>query len=154
MTSLRGLVGRPVRIGGRPSGAVEDVVLRLDLSTALGAIVGDGEGGRSFLPWAAARADGDGLSVSTATAMLGEVELDYYLASGIPLARVTGLPVEDAAGVANAVADVLVTERGQTWGLKVEAAGRSRIVRLGQARVPAAAGGGPNGLSIDLRAAA
>jgi hypothetical protein len=152
VTSLQQLVGRPVLIGGRHSGAVVDVVLRLDLSTALGAIVEDGASCRSFLPWGAARADADGLSAGTATAMLGEVELDYYLSSGIPLARVTGLPVEDAAGVANAVADVLVTEQGQTWALELHGAGHSRIVRLDEARVERVAGR-PEQLSIDLRAA-
>ena len=153
MTSLRGLVGRPVRIGGRCSGAIADVVLRLDLSTALGAIVEGGAGGRAFLPWGAARADADGLSASTATAMLGEVELEYYLASGISLARVTGLPVQDAAGVANAVADVLVTAQGRTWGLELLAPEGSRIVRLDEARVQRVAGR-PGQLSIDLRDAA
>jgi hypothetical protein len=147
--SLRRLVGLPVRVGGHRAGAVGDVVLDDALGAAIGAVVESGDGSLAFLPWASTVADGAGLAASTPTAMLGRVELDYYLERGVPLATVRTLAVEDAAGRRSSVADVLVTGDGRTWALELRRGGRVQVVPFGEATLDRDAGR----LSLRRRAA-
>jgi hypothetical protein len=147
--SLRRLVGLPVRVGGVRAGAVGDVVLDGVLGAAIGTVVDGDDGSLAFLPWASAVADGAGLTASTPTAMLGRVELDYYLERGVPLATLRALAVEDAAGRRSSVADVLVRGDGRTWALELRRGGRVLVVPFGEATLDRGAGR----LSLRRRAA-
>ena len=85
---IRRLLGLPVRVGPLRVGIVEDVVVGADLDVVLGFVVATAAR-TCFLPWAAGTPGTDGIDAASAAAILGDVELAYYLARGV---RVTSLP--------------------------------------------------------------
>lgn len=137
MRPAGGLVGLPVRVAGLRSGSVEEVVLGADLSVVLGFVVETRAERRCFLPWVASSLDGDTLVASSGIAMLGEVELAYYLESGVGLSLVRGVTVAAADDV---VADVLVGDDGRVRALEVACTAGTRTVPLDETRVRWSAG--------------
>ncbi len=131
-----GLLGAPVRVAGLRSGSVEDVVLGADLSVVLGVVVETRAGERRFLPWVAARLEGDALVASSPLALLGGVELAYYLESGVGLRRLDAVRLAAAGQPAGAVSDVLLDPSGRVHALVVaRAAGVAERVPIGDTLV-------------------
>jgi len=113
------LLGAPVRVAGLRSGSVEEVVLGADLSVVLGVVVATRAAQRCFLPWVAARLDDGALVASSPLALLGDVELAYYLESGVGLGRLGTVRVAWSGKPAGAVSDVLLDPGGRVHALVV-----------------------------------
>jgi sporulation protein YlmC with PRC-barrel domain len=135
--TARSLIGASVRARDVVVGTVDDVVLGADLSVVLGFVVETRNERRCFLPWVAAQVDVEAARVSTesAVALLGDVELLYYLDSGVRAARLTGLAVDDPDGGTSLVTDVLLDEDGSVRGIALTAGGGTRIVSLDDTRI-------------------
>ena len=86
--SARALLGADVVLGRVRLGRVNDVVLGADLGVVLGLQVETAAGRSCFLPWAGAVPANGCVFVASATLLLGRVELEYYLASGIRLSEI------------------------------------------------------------------
>jgi sporulation protein YlmC with PRC-barrel domain len=135
--TARSLIGASVRARDVVVGTVDDVVLGADLSVVLGFVVETRNERRCFLPWVAAQVDVDATRVSTesAVALLGDVELLYYLESGVRIARLTGLAVDDPHGGTSLVTDVHLDDEGSVTGIALTAGGGTRIVSLDDTRI-------------------
>jgi hypothetical protein len=137
VSTIRSLVGRPVRVGALDIGIVDDVVLGADLAIVLGVVVETKAARHCFLPWVAlhTRTDGAVEAVTTAT-VLGEVELEYYLRSGTRLSRVLGLMLDDPQnGGGGVIGDVAIAPGGRVEGFVVSTGRRKRSVALADTRV-------------------
>jgi hypothetical protein len=133
--SAGALLGRHVTLGQQGGGArVTDVVLGADLGVALGLVL-EHDGRRCFVPWGALSLAGDTASSTLAT-LLGEVELAFYLESGVTLTRLRGARVAVEGGEAGAVEDVLIDlPSGRVSSLVVAGAGGVQDVDPGRATV-------------------
>ncbi len=143
-----GLVGSQVVLGRIRLGVVRDTLLGADLGVVLGLVVETEAGKHCFLPWAGAAVSDGAVAVAAPSLLLGEVELDYYLGSGIRLLDLVdgGVELDAPAGV---VRDVTVRRDGSIAELVVETrSGRRRTVAVGDVRVRWSAGQVP-----ELRAA-
>jgi hypothetical protein len=116
---LRHLIGMPVRIGDVDVGRISDVLLNRSLGHVLGFAV-EGRGAhRHFLPWVAARLDGDHVATLSIFGLLSTSELAFYVDNG---ARLT----EELRGF---VEDILVDRDGDVVSLVSAAAPRRPRVR-------------------------
>lgn len=134
------LAGSQVVLGRIRLGFVRDILLGADLGVVLGLVVETEAGRRCFLPWAGAHVADGRVDVASPSLLLGEVELDYYLSSGIRLLELTDADIEldEPRGV---VRDVTVNRDGRVAELVVETrGGRKRKVRVGDVRVRWSAG--------------
>jgi hypothetical protein len=115
-------------------GSVADVVLGADLGVVLGLQV-DTDAGRScFLPWAGAQPGNGCVLVSLPTLLLGELELDYYVASGIRLHDILDAHITENGR--EVVRDITLNRDGSTADLIVaNGARRPQAVSVGDLRV-------------------
>ncbi|HET8743198.1 MAG TPA: PRC-barrel domain-containing protein [Gaiella sp.] len=102
---LSALVGLPVRIGDVEVGRIADVILNRSFGHALGFVVRGRGAHRHFLPWVAARVDGDHVATLSIFALLSTSELAFYLDHGAPLSGELPGRVEDV--LVDADGDVL-----------------------------------------------
>jgi hypothetical protein len=138
--SAAGLIGSAVVLGRIRQGVVRDTLLGADLGVVLGFVVETPMGRRCFLPWAGAQLVDGIVRVATPSLLLGEVELDYYVGSGVRLLDLTEGDVEldYPAGV---VHDVTVRPDGSTDELVLATpGGPSRTVPVDDIRVRWSAG--------------
>jgi hypothetical protein len=134
------LLGSPVALGRTRLGSVRDVLFGADLGVVLGLTVETTAGKWCFLPWAGAQLEQDGVITSAPTLLLGELELEYYVASGIRLTDMIDVDLgTDGAEVL--VRDVTVARNGTTIDLIVASGERRRQrVSIGDIRVRWSAG--------------
>jgi hypothetical protein len=104
---LSALVGLPVRIGDVEVGRIADVILNRSFGHALGFVVAGRGAHRHFLPWVAARVEGDHVATHSIFALLSTSELAFYLGHGAPL----------SGELPNRVEDVLVDAEGDVLAL-------------------------------------
>jgi hypothetical protein len=144
LLSATALLGSRVELGRVTLGLVRDVLFGADLGVVLGLAVETRAGRRCFLPWAGVRPAPDRvIVVSAPTLLLGEVELDYYVSSGIRLADVIDADL-GADGREVLVRDVTIRADGRTADLIVsEGNRRTRAVSVGDLRVHWRAGRAP-----------
>ena len=134
--TVRQLIGQPVRVGSLDVGIVDDVLLGADLAIVLGVVVTTHADRHCFLPWVATAIGPDGAVEATATtALLGELELDYYLRSGARLSRVVGLVVDESGRDGTVVGDVMIAAGGRIEGFVVAAGDARRAVPLEDTRI-------------------
>jgi hypothetical protein len=141
--SASALLGSQVMLGRIRLGVVRDTLLGADLGVVLGLVVETEVGRRCFLPWAGARFGVGTVAVAAPSLLFGEVELDYYLGSGIRfLDLIEGeVALDEPWGI---VGDVLVRTDGSTSELVVVTpGGRSLTVAVGDVRVRWSAGATP-----------
>ena len=139
--SATALLGSQVVLGRIRLGSVRDVLFGADLGVVLGLAVETDAGRQCFLPWAGAHPSEDAVVVAAPTLVLGEVELQYYVASGIRLSDIIDVDL-GTDGRALLVRDVTFDRDGSTGDLTVRAAnGRMRRVAVGDVRVHWSTGG-------------
>ena len=131
------LVGVAVHVDEADVGVVEDLVLGADLSVVLGLVVELRRSERrAFLPWVAVSVAADAVAVPSPTTILGEIELEHYLESGVRLSRLAGLPLAGDSLEPSVVSDALVElPDGRATGLVLADSHGTRRVDLGQTRI-------------------
>lgn len=139
-SSVRRLVGLPVRAGAQRLGIVDDLVLGADLSVVLGLVVEAPGGRRWFLPWPLLDAEPDCVDIRRRTSLLGEGELGYYLSGGVRLGLLLGLGVETSDGDTAILVDVLAEADGRVRTLALAGGGVTRAVPLDATRIRWSAG--------------
>jgi hypothetical protein len=143
LLSANRLLGSPVELGRVRLGLVRDVLFGADLGVVLGLPVETRAGKQCFLPWAGVEPAPGSVVVSAPTLLLGEVELAYYVASGIRLAEVIDADL-DPDGREALVRDVTLRADGTTVDLIVSHGGDgTRAVAVGDVRVHWSAGQAP-----------
>lgn len=118
------LVGRAVRCRGIELGRVDDVVVDLPGSRALGFVVACRDDVRRFLPFGAADLLPEWIETASALVLLDEGELRYYLRKGRALGTLRGLDVEGEGELL----DVVVDERGDLLELVLH--GQDGVTRV------------------------
>jgi len=141
--SATALLGTQVVLDRVRLGTVEDVLLGADLGVVLGLQV-ETEAGRScFLPWAGAVPANGCVFVALPTLLLGDVELEYYVASGIRLSEIVDVDLGEN-GQRMLLRDITFDSVGSTHDVVVAAGGaRRRSVSVGDLRVHWSAGQTP-----------
>lgn len=139
-TSTNLLVDLPVRVGAAHVGTVRDVLLGTDLAAVLGLVVETRAGQQYFLPWVSARVDGRAVRTATALALLGDVELSYYVESGARVRHLIGLAVEEPDGGTSVVSDVLLAVDGRVEGFTLTGEGGRRTASREDLRLRWSAG--------------
>jgi hypothetical protein len=121
-------------------GSVHDVLLGADLGVVLGLQVETDAGRSCFLPWAGAVPADGCVFVALPTLLLGDVELEYYVASGIRLNEIVGVDLGEN-GPSVLVRDITFGPDGSTEDVILASSGRSRRrVPVGDLRVHWSAG--------------
>jgi hypothetical protein len=137
------LLGSQVAIGRVRLGVVRDVLFGADLAVVLGLTVETEAGRMCFLPWAGAVPERGSVLLASPRLLLGEVELDYYIASGMRLSDVLGAELE-IDGRTALVREVTFHRSGATADVIAATDGRlHRPVPVGDLRVHWSAGRAP-----------
>ena len=120
---MRELLRRPVMLDDILLGAPTDAVLDSESLRVVGLEIDCGDGGRRFLPLAAARIRDDHVAVGSALMLLENGVRDFYRRRTAVFSALVGAPVERAGRRLGALSDVLVTRDGSAEAVCVDANG-------------------------------
>jgi hypothetical protein len=99
---VRGLVGRPLRIGAVDVGTVVDVLASPSLAYVFGLEIGGRDGHRHFVPWVATVVVDHHVALTSVHSLLSSSELALYVDNGLRLT--------DAAPEASIARDGVIAE--------------------------------------------
>ncbi|MBD0337823.1 MAG: hypothetical protein ICV67_00860 [Thermoleophilia bacterium] len=122
-TSLRALLERPVTLRGIRLGLPSDAVLDTESLRVVGLEVLCDDGGRRFLPLAAARLRRDQVAVGSALVLLEEGDREFYRRRSRAFSALVGRPVERAGRSLGLLVDLLVSPDGTVAAVAARANG-------------------------------